>query len=168
MLELFRNEKLGGEERSEGRSLLQKECFLTLACPMTTNPLLVGVIFLPSLQLSLSDRFQDKPICIKMIKFMLILVLFLSLKSRNPQMPSLVLSNCTLHLFWQLAFSYFYNLKIFFCFLGPHPRHMEVPRLGVESELQLPASITQPQQRRIQALSVTYTIAHGNAGSLTH
>ena len=24
----------------------------------------------------------------------------------------------------------------FFCFLGPHPPHMEVPRLGVESELQ--------------------------------
>ena len=26
-----------------------------------------------------------------------------------------------------------------FCFLGPHPQHMEVPRLGVKSELQLPA-----------------------------
>ena len=26
-----------------------------------------------------------------------------------------------------------------FCFLGPHLRHMEVPRLGVESELELPA-----------------------------
>ena len=24
-------------------------------------------------------------------------------------------------------------------FLGPHPQHMEVPRLGVESEPQLPA-----------------------------
>ena len=24
-----------------------------------------------------------------------------------------------------------------YCFLGPHPRHMEVPRLGVKSELQL-------------------------------
>ena len=30
----------------------------------------------------------------------------------------------------------------FFCFLGPHPRHMEVPRLGVESKLQLPAYTT--------------------------
>ena len=28
---------------------------------------------------------------------------------------------------------------LFFHFLGPHPRHMEVPRLGVQSELQLPA-----------------------------
>ena len=27
----------------------------------------------------------------------------------------------------------------FFVFLGPHPQHTEVPRLGVESELQLPA-----------------------------
>ena len=27
-------------------------------------------------------------------------------------------------------------------FLGPHPRPMEVPRLGVELELQLPASTT--------------------------
>lgn len=30
----------------------------------------------------------------------------------------------------------------FFVFLGLHPRHMEVPRLGVESELQLPAYTT--------------------------
>ena len=31
---------------------------------------------------------------------------------------------------------------LLFLFLGPHLRHMEVPRLGVESELQLPAYIT--------------------------
>ena len=30
----------------------------------------------------------------------------------------------------------------FFCFLGPHPWHMEVPRLRVESELQLLAYAT--------------------------
>ena len=29
-----------------------------------------------------------------------------------------------------------------YCFLGPHPQHMEVPRLGVESELQLLAYTT--------------------------
>ena len=29
-----------------------------------------------------------------------------------------------------------------FCFLGPHLRHMEVPRLGVQLELQLPAYTT--------------------------
>ena len=43
-----------------------------------------------------------------------------------------------------------YNLKtkmifyfiLFFCFLGPHMRHMEVPGLGAESELQLLAYTT--------------------------
>ena len=30
-----------------------------------------------------------------------------------------------------------WNKKIFFFFLGQHPRHIEVPRLGVESELLL-------------------------------
>ena len=44
---------------------------------------------------------------------------------------------------------------------------MEVSRLGVESELQLPA-YTQPQKHQIQASSATYTSAHSNAGSLTH
>ena len=29
----------------------------------------------------------------------------------------------------------FLLLLFFFCFLGPHPLHMEVPKLGVESEL---------------------------------
>ena len=31
---------------------------------------------------------------------------------------------------------------LFLVFLGPHPRHMEVPRLGVKLELQLPAYTT--------------------------
>ena len=39
-----------------------------------------------------------------------------------------------------------------FCFSGPRLRHMEVPSLGVEWELQL----------------LAYTTAHSNAGSLTH
>ena len=29
--------------------------------------------------------------------------------------------------------------SLFVCFLGLNPKHMEVPKLGVESELQLPA-----------------------------
>ena len=37
---------------------------------------------------------------------------------------------------WQIL-SYFFCLFVFI--LGPHPRHMEVPRLGVESELWPPA-----------------------------
>ena len=39
-----------------------------------------------------------------------------------------------------------------FVFLGLHLKHMEVPRLGVKSELQ----------------PLTYTTAHSNARSLTH
>ena len=37
-----------------------------------------------------------------------------------------------------LSFFFFFLV----CFSGPHLRHMEVPRLGVESELQLPAYTT--------------------------
>ena len=59
------------------------------------------------------------------------------------------------------------ELLLLFWFSGPHQRHVEVPRLGVKSELQMPA-YTQPQQRQIQALSATYTTTHDHAGSLTH
>ena len=34
------------------------------------------------------------------------------------------------------------NYPFFFCFLGPHPWHMEVPLLEVQSELQLPTYTT--------------------------
>ena len=45
--------------------------------------------------------------------------------------------------------------------------HMEAPRLGVE--LGYSCWLTpQPQQRRFWTMSVNYTIAHGNARSLTH
>ena len=48
---------------------------------------------------------------------------------------------------------------------------MEVPRLGVKLELQLSvyttATTTLDPSHGIQALSVTYTTAHGNAGSPT-
>ena len=54
-----------------------------------------------------------------------------------------------------------------FVFLGPHPKHMEVPRREVESELQLPAYVT-ATVIWIGAMSVTYTTAHSNAGSLTY
>ena len=46
----------------------------------------------------------------------------------------------------------FLSFLFLFCFLAPHLRHMEVPRLGVQSELLPPACST----------------AHGSAGSLTH
>ena len=43
---------------------------------------------------------------------------------------------------WKFLFFYFFIFKIYFCFLGLHPLHMEVPRLGVKS---------QPQQHQIWA-----------------
>ena len=57
---------------------------------------------------------------------------------------------------------------IFFCVGGSaHSQHMEVPRLEVELELQLPAYTTATATRDPSS-SVTYTTAHGNGGSLTH
>ena len=45
---------------------------------------------------------------------------------------------------------------------------MEVSRLGVLSELELPACATQLQQCGILDASMTYTTAHSSSGSLTH
>ena len=58
--------------------------------------------------------------------------------------------------------------KLFlFCFLEPHTRHMEGPRLGVTSELQLLGYAT---ATAIQDPSQTFDLHHSsrNAGSLTH
>ena len=67
---------------------------------------------------------------------------------------------------WLLLYGYLY-LFIFF-FLGPHPGHMEVLRLGVESDLNSCQSTPRPQQDWIQASSLTYDTAHNNTESLTH
>ena len=55
-----------------------------------------------------------------------------------------------------------------FCFLGLHLRHMEVPRLGAESELQLPPYTTVTAMPDPSRICATYTTALSNAGSLTH
>ena len=55
----------------------------------------------------------------------------------------------------------------FFVFLGPLPWHMEIPRLGVQSELKPPAYTTAtatPDLSRVCDLHHS----QGNAGSLTH
>ena len=44
------------------------------------------------------------------------------------------------------------DLFIFFYLLGPHLWHMEIPRLGIKSQLQL----------------LAYTTAHSNTRSLIH
>ena len=53
-----------------------------------------------------------------------------------------------------------------FC-LGPQLWCMEIPRLGVESELQLQVYIIATVMCGLSHIA-TYTIAHGNARSLTH
>ena len=65
-----------------------------------------------------------------------------------------------------LFFSFF-SFFFFFVFLGPNSRHVEIPSLGVESEL-LPIPQPHQQQWGIPVMSVTYTTAHKNARSLTH
>ena len=55
----------------------------------------------------------------------------------------------------------------FFFFWGRHSQHAEVPRVGVELELQLPAYTT-ATATWIRAASVTYTTAHSKARSLIH
>ena len=57
-------------------------------------------------------------------------------------------------------------LFVCFSFLGPHLRHMEVPRLGIESELQLPAE-PQPATPDLSHTSLFCTTAPSNAGCLT-
>ena len=61
----------------------------------------------------------------------------------------------------------FCEFPFFLVFLGPCPRHMEVPRLGVKLSYSYQPT-PQPQQCRIRAVPVTYTIAHGNNRLLTH
>ena len=59
------------------------------------------------------------------------------------------------------------EIYFIFVFLGPYPWHMEVPRLGVAWELQLPAYTTATATLDPSCI-LTYTTAHGNNGSLTH
>ena len=61
----------------------------------------------------------------------------------------------------------FFIYLLIFAFLGLHPQYMEVPRLGIESELQLPAYTTATAMWDL-SVSVTYTTAHSNSGSLKH
>ena len=68
----------------------------------------------------------------------------------------------------EIYFSFSLLFSSFLCFfLGLHLQHMEIARLGVESELQL-ESMSQPQQCKIRATSATYATACSNIRSLTH
>ena len=68
------------------------------------------------------------------------------------------------HIEKALAFLFFWGGGVF---LGAQVQHTEVPRLGVELELQLLVYVTATAQK-IPAASSTYTTVHDNDGSLTH
>ena len=46
--------------------------------------------------------------------------------------------------YYRVTANFLYNIivTIFFVFLGPRPRHLEVPRLGVQTELEMAADTT--------------------------
>ena len=56
-----------------------------------------------------------------------------------------------MQLFSPKGFVLVFEGYLFFFFLGPYPRHMEVPRLGVELELQVLE--LEPHQCGVQAIS---------------
>ena len=85
---------------------------------------------------------SSSPLC-SLLEFLLLTLLFRPLK--------LVLQ-CSLYLLSSLCGFCSIFFFFFFFFLGLHLRHMEIPRLGVESKLQLPAytiAIATPDPSRI-------------------
>ena len=62
----------------------------------------------------------------------------------------------------RILFKFPFFVVVVVGFLRLQVWHLEVPRLGVKSELWLPAYAT-AKQHQIQAMSVIYTTAHGNA-----
>ena len=98
---------------------------------------------------------------------------FLCLSSDPTYRPSSLTLAWMIVLSWETGANIFTANSLFYIlppprsFLGPHLQHIDVPRLGVESELQLPAD-TIATAIRIRATSSTYTTVHGNAGSVTH
>ena len=69
---------------------------------------------------------------------------------------------------WILSISiptfFFFN----YCILGPHLWYMEVPRLGVKLELQLPVYTTATATQDPSHVCSWHHTAHGNARSWTH
>ena len=82
----------------------------------------------------------------------------------HPEGPLTIPSISGMPLYFELH--YFSRVQmsfVFLFFLGPYMWHMEVPRLGFESE-----PTPQPQQLGIRPVSATHTTNHSNARSLTH
>ena len=65
--------------------------------------------------------------------------MFLCLTTRTATIWADLLHYLFLKIFLFFLFTMTFYFIYFFVLLGPQPWHMEVPRLGVELELQLPA-----------------------------
>ena len=69
---------------------------------------------------------QANPLCLNCIKIDLTTTIWRLIQT----LPGCGYCTCPL-----IALFLFLFICLFFCFLGLHPRHMEVPRLGIESVL---------------------------------
>ena len=68
------------------------------------------------------------------------------------------IGSCSVTASWESC-SKVYQFFFLFVFLGPHLRHRDVPRLGVESELQLPTCTT---ATAVQDLSCVCDLHHSS------
>ena len=74
--------------------------------------------------------------------------------------------NKTFHTFSFKIILYIYIY--IFCFSRLHPQHMEVPRLGAESELHLPAYTRATAMQDPRRICDLHHLSRGKAGSPTH
>ena len=80
---------------------------------------------------------------------------------RNVIFPKRIVGCC---FFWGGVFFVF----VYF-FLGPHPGHMQVPRLGARDQIGATAAgLHHSHSNTRSEPCLTYTTAHSNSGSLTH
>ena len=86
------------------------------------------------------------------------------LKQMNCEKKNVLMANEEQTILRALQEYCFCFVQFCFVYLGPHQRHIEIPRLGVELELPTP----QPQQHQLRARSVIYATAHGNTGFSIH
>ena len=93
------------------------------------------VLYLVKKDLCLSGCLKHKPMLCQGLLYWSHIEGSLSLSNMHLMFPPCLMS-------FHGLIAHFFSFLLFLVFLGPHPQHMEVPRLGVESELQLPAYTT--------------------------
>ena len=84
-------------------------------------------------------------------------VLHLSLPHQKLSKDVEIVMQCGNHVDCVYERLFIFFIFVFLSFLGLHPQHMELPRLGVESELQMPAYAT-----AMQDLSCLHDLHHSS------